>query len=576
MTRLLKYFKNYKLTSILGPFFKLLEAVFELIIPLVVKSIIDNGILTGDKTYCIKMCLVLVLLGFAGFLFSIIAQYFAAKSAVGFAANVRMALFEHIHSLSFSDIDKLGTGTLITRLTSDINQVQNGVNMALRLFLRSPFIVFGAMIMAFTQDVKAAMLFVIVIPVLLVIVFSIIIYTIPKYKQVQSRVDKVLSLTRENVNGVRVIRAFCNEDNEEAKFNKANDSLTELQFKVGRVSALLNPVTYVVINVAIMVLIYTCGVRVNLGNMSAGETVALYNYMSQILVELVKLANLIITITKALACANRVADVLAVTPSMLAGDNEPEVIKEGLKPVVEFENVSIAYNEGAKESLADVSFKVYPGETVGVIGGTGCGKTTLVHLIPRFYDATEGNVKVFGKNVKELDTKLLRNKIGIVMQKAVLFKGDIRSNMNFAKGEADTEEMKDALKRAQASAFLELDKSGKGLERSVEQGGNNLSGGQRQRISIARALVKKPEILILDDSASALDYATDAALRKAIKELSYKPTTFIVSQRASTVRYSDKIIVLDDGKVSGIGTHDELLANNKIYQEIYNSQVTAG
>lgn len=576
MTRLLKYFKNYKFTSIMGPFFKLLEAVFELIIPLVVKNIIDNGIMTEDKTYCIQMCLVLVLLGFAGFVFSIVAQYFAAKSAVGFAANVRMALFEHIHSLSFSDIDKLGTGTLITRLTSDINQVQNGVNMALRLFLRSPFIVFGAMIMAFTQDVKAALLFVIVIPILLVIVFAIIIYTIPKYKQIQARVDKVLSLTRENVNGVRVIRAFCNEENEEAKFNKANDSLTELQFKVGRVSALLNPVTYVIINVAIMVLIYTCGVRVNLGSMSAGETVALYNYMSQILVELVKLANLIITITKALACANRVADVLDVTPSMLAGENEPEAMKESREPVVEFNNVSIAYNQGAKESLANVSFKVYSGETVGVIGGTGCGKTTLVHLIPRFYDATEGSVKVFGKDVKELDTKLLRNKIGIVMQKAVLFKGDIRSNMSFARSGADAEDMKEALDRAQAAAFLELDKSGKGLERAVEQGGNNLSGGQRQRISIARALVKKPEILILDDSASALDYATDAALRKAIKELSYKPTTFIVSQRASTVRYADKIVVLDDGRVSGIGTHEELLAENEIYREIYNSQVAAG
>ena len=576
MTRLLKYFKNYKLTSILGPFFKLLEAVFELVIPLVVKAIIDNGILAGNNAYCIKMCLVLVLLGFAGFIFSIVAQYFAAKSAVGFAANVRMALFEHIHSLSFSDIDKLGTGTLITRLTSDINQVQNGVNMALRLFLRSPFIVFGAMIMAFTQDIKAAILFVIVIPVLLVIVFAIIIYTIPKYKLVQAKVDKVLSLTRENVNGVRVIRAFCNEDNEEEKFNKANDGLTELQFKVGRVSALLNPVTYVIINAAIMVLIYTCGVRVNLGSMSAGETVALYNYMSQILVELVKLANLIITITKALACANRVADVLDVTPSMLAGENEPEIIKESCKPVVEFDNVSISYNDGAKESLTNVSLKVYPGETVGVIGGTGCGKTTLVHLIPRFYDATEGSVRVFGRDVKEFDTRLLRNKIGIVMQKAVLFKGDIRSNMNFAKVEADTEEMRDALDRAQASGFLELDKSAKGLERAVEQGGNNLSGGQKQRISIARALVKKPEILILDDSASALDYATDAALRKAIKELSYKPTTFIVSQRASTVRYADKIVVLDDGRVSGIGTHEELLAENEIYQEIYNSQVAAG
>ncbi|MBQ8280814.1 MAG: ABC transporter ATP-binding protein [Lachnospiraceae bacterium] len=588
MTRLLKYFKEYKLTSVLGPLFKLLEAVFELIIPLVVKRIIDNGIAVGDKGYCIQMSLVLVLLGFLGFVFSIIAQYFAAKSAVGFAANVRSALFAHVHSLSYSDIDKLGTSTMITRLTSDINQVQNGVNMGLRLLLRSPFIVFGAMIMAFTQDVKSALLFVVVIPILSVIVFSIIAYTIPKYKQVQARVDKVLGLTRENVNGVRVIRAFCNEDSEEKKFNDANDSLNALQLKVGRISALMNPLTYVIINAAIMFLIYACGVRVNNGLMTAGVTVALYNYMSQILVELVKLANLIITITKALACANRIADVMDIEPGMTSGSENVDIITKpdeshsekadtgSLTPVVEFDHASLAYNKGARESLSDVSLKVYQGETVGVIGGTGCGKTSFVHLIPRFYDATEGTVKVFGKDVKELDLKQLRNRIGIVMQKAVLFKGDVESNLAFANEYADNNEMVQALKDAQASAFLNLDsRDKKGLSYSVEQGGNNMSGGQKQRISIARALVKKPDILILDDSASALDYATDAALRTAIKNLNPKPTTFIVSQRSSSVQYADKIVVLDDGRVSGIGTHEQLLETNEIYREIYYSQVSA-
>lgn len=576
MTRLLKYFKEYRLTSVLGPIFKLLEAVFELIIPLVVKKIIDDGILTGNKGYCLHMSLFLVLLGFAGFLFSVIAQYFAAKSAVGFAANVRSALFRHLHGLSFSDMDQLGSGTMITRLTSDINQVQNGVNMALRLLLRSPFIVFGAMIMAFTQDVKAALIFVVAIPVLSVVIFSIIGYTIPKYKQVQRKLDRVLGLTRENVNGVRVIRAFCNEDSEEAKFSEANEALKNLQFRVGRISALMNPLTYVIINAAIMYLIYLCGVRVNNGLMTEGETIALYNYMSQILVELIKLANLIITITKALACANRIADVLAIEPGMVSGGEAVEYTDDGGAPVVEFEHASIVYNAGAQEALSDVNLKVYPGETVGIIGGTGCGKTTLVHLIPRFYDVTSGTIKVFGKDVRELDLKQLRSRIGIVMQKAVLFKGDIESNLRFANEKADSAEMVSALESAQAAAFLKLDKENtKGLDYGIEQGGNNLSGGQKQRVSIARALVKKPEILILDDSASALDYATDAALRTAVKNLSPKPTTFIVSQRSSSVQYADKIVVLDDGHVSGIGTHEELLENNEIYREIYYSQVSA-
>lgn len=575
MTRLLKYFKEYRLTSVLGPIFKLLEAVFELIIPLVVKRIIDNGILAGNKGYCLKMSLLLVLFGFAGFLFSVIAQYFAAKSAVGFAANVRSALFAHLHKMSFSDLDNLGSGTMITRLTSDINQVQNGVNMALRLLLRSPFIVFGAMILAFTQDIQAALIFVVVIPVLSVVIFSIIGYTIPKYKQVQRKLDRVLGLTRENVNGVRVIRAFCNEDNEEAKFSEANEALKNLQFKVGRISALMNPLTYVIINAAIMYLIYTCGVRVNNGLMTEGETIALYNYMSQILVELIKLANLIITITKALACANRIADVLDIEPGMVSGSENVTYEADSGLPVVEFEHASIAYSKGAQEALSDVNLKVYPGETVGIIGGTGCGKTTLVHLIPRFYDVTSGTIKVFGKDVKDLDLKQLRSRIGIVMQKAVLFKGDIESNMRFAKETADSDEMVEALESAQAAAFLKLDKDRqKGLDCHIEQGGNNLSGGQKQRVSIARALVKKPEILILDDSASALDYATDAALRTAVKNLDPKPTTFIVSQRSSSVQYADKIVVLDDGRVSGIGTHEQLLESNAIYREIYSSQVS--
>ena len=570
MKRLLKYFDGYKLTSLLGPFFKLLEAAFELIIPLVVSTMIDKGIIAGDKAYCTRMVFVMILLGFVGFMSAITAQYFAARSAIGFAGNVRSALFRHMQSLSYSDMDRLGTGTLITRMTSDVNQMQNGVNMALRLLLRSPLIVFGAMIMAFTQDVHAAVIFVIVIPILAIIVFAIIAVTIPGYKKVQAKLDRVLNLTRENANGVRVIRAFGNEEEEVEKFAEANDGLRELQNKVGRISAYTNPLTYVVINFAIMALIYVCGIRVDSGKMSTGVTVALYNYMSQILVELIKLANLIITITKALASANRVADILETKPGMKDGEKSFGEFKKtasGTKetPVVEFDHAFISYAGGGQGALSDVNFSVSRGETVGIIGGTGSGKSTLVNLIPRFYDVTGGAVRVNGCDVRDLKLSELRKHIGIVMQHAVLFKGDIRSNLAFSNGEASDEEMLAALKDAQMGDFS--------LEREVTQGGGNLSGGQKQRISVARALVRKPDILILDDSSSALDYATDLAMRTAIKKLDYEPTTFIVSQRCASVAHADKIIVLDDGHVAGMGSHSELLRSNEVYREIYNSQV---
>ena len=570
MRRLLKYFDGYKLTSLLGPFFKLLEAAFELVIPIVVSLLIDKGIAAGDKAYCIKMVLIMILLGFVGFMSSIIAQYFAARSAIGFAGNVRLALFKHMQTLSFSDMDRLGTGTLITRMTSDVNQMQNGVNMALRLLLRSPLIVFGAMIMAFTQDVHAAVIFVIVIPVLAIIVFAIIAVTIPGYKKVQTKLDRVLNLTRENANGVRVIRAFGNEEEEVEKFGEANDTLRNLQNKIGRISAYTNPLTYVVINFAVMALIYVCGVRVDNGKMSAGVTVALYNYMSQILVELIKLANLIITITKALASANRVADILDTVPGMKDGEESFVELKESASgkseiPVVEFDHAFISYAGGGQGALSDVTFKVRRGETVGIIGGTGSGKSTLVNLIPRFYDVTGGAVRVNGYDVRDVKLSELRRSIGIVMQKAVLFKGDVQSNLAFSNPDATDDEMKEALNDAQMGKF--------GLGREITQGGGNLSGGQKQRISVARALVRKPEILILDDSSSALDYATDLAMRTAIKKLDYRPTTFIVSQRCASVSHADKIVVLDDGHVAGIGSHLELLKTNEVYREIYNSQV---
>ena len=577
MKRLLKYFNGYKLTSVLSPLLKLVEALLELFIPILVSQIIDKGIIAGNLNYCVRMCIFMVLLGLVGFAASIAAQYFAARSSVGFAANVRSASFAHLQQLSFKDMDKLGVSTMISRLTNDINQMQNGVNMALRLLLRSPFIVFGAMIMAFTQDVRAAILFVIVIPILTVIICLIMAYTLPRYKMIQQKLDRVLGLTRENVNGVRVIRAFRNEKREEEKFNEANDELRSFQEKVGSISALMNPITYVVINGAVIFLIYTCGIRVRDGAIGVGTTVALYNYMSQILVELIKLANLIITITKALACANRVADLLDLTPAQTDGNEEPAKPREGV-PVVEFDEVSSCYHRDMDPAVSGVSFKAYAGETIGIIGGTGSGKSTLVHLIPRFYDVTAGVVRVNGQDVKKVKMSSLRSKIAIVMQKAVLFAGDIKSNLLFSNENADEEDFRAALENSQSAGFLSLGEDDETLKEALDykisQGGNNLSGGQRQRVSIARALVRKPEILILDDSASALDYATDAALRKAIKNLVPKPVTFIVSQRTSSVAYADRIIVLDDGKVSGIGTHKELIESNEIYREIYYSQTS--
>ena len=570
MKRLMKYFKGYRLTAALGPFFKLLEALFELAIPLVVAAIIDKGIGNSDRDYCLKMAGLLVLLGFIGFASSITAQYFAARSAVGFAANVRRALFHHLQGLSFADADRLGTGTMITRITSDINQMQNGVNMALRLLLRSPFIVFGAMIMAFTQDVPSALIFVVVIPVLSIIVVSIMVLTIPRYKKVQSGLDNVLNLTRENVNGVRVIRAFGHEEREEEKFNAANEALRDLQYRTGRIASFTNPLTYVAINAAVMALIYVCGLRVDSGKISAGVTVALYNYMSQILIELIKLANLIITITKALASANRVADVMDIEPSMKDGESglsgiDLGAFADGGEPLVEFDHAFISYAGGGQGALSDINLKVYRGETIGVIGGTGSGKSTLVNLIPRFYDVTGGAVRVFGRDVRDLKLSELRARIGMVMQKAVLFTGNVKSNLSFAKKDAGELEMIEALSAAQIGGLA--------LDREVTQGGGNLSGGQKQRLSIARALIKRPDILILDDSSSALDYMTDLALRTTIKNLDYHPTAFIVSQRTQSVAHADKIVVLDDGHIAGIGTHEELLAGNETYREIYYSQV---
>lgn len=579
MKGLLIYLKDYKKESILGPLFKLLEASFELIVPLVVASMIDLGIANGDKGYVIKMCLIMAALGVTGLISSVTAQFFAAKAAVGFAAKLRHALFAHIEKLSFSNMDSQGTATLITRMTSDINQLQSGVNMVLRLFLRSPFIVFGAMIMAFTVDVKAALIFVVVIPFLSVVVFGILFLSIPLFGKVQNNLDQVLSLTRENLTGGRVIRAFGKEQDEIEKFDRQTDALKHIQVMSAKISALMNPLTYIIINGGLIVLIYTGAVRVEAGILTQGQVVALVNYMSQILVELVKLANLIITVTKAVACGNRVADVFEITAGMgqkadvsnkTSGSNfsEGEAVGE-----VCFEHVSMRYHEGGEEALTDISFQAGRGETIGVIGGTGSGKTSLVHLIPRFYDVSKGCVKVDGIDVREYDTTILRDKIGIVMQKAVLFKGTIRENLLWGNENATDEELWQALKTAQAEEFV-IQKDGK-LDAPVEQEGRNLSGGQRQRLSIARALVKKPEILILDDSASALDYATDAKLRKALKEIPGEPTVFIVSQRASSLMHADKIIVLDDGVVTGIGTHEQLLESCEIYQEIYYSQGAA-
>ena len=551
-----------------GPLFKLLEALFELFVPLVVAAIIDTGISNNDYGYIVRMCLLLVALGVIGLVCSITAQFFAAKAAVGFSTKLRHALFSHIQSLSHSEIDTLGTSTLVTRMTSDVNQVQSGVNLVLRLFLRSPFVVFGAMIMAFTIDVKSALVFVVAIPVLAVIVFGIMFLTMPLYKKAQRALDNVLTKTRENITGARVLRAFCMEERETEDFTEKNETLVNIQKFVGKISALMNPLTYAVINTAVIVLIWQGALRVDSGALTQGQVVALYNYMSQILVELIKLANMIISLTKALACANRISDVMDIQNSLKNGTE-----KDGIPgaPAVEFCNASLKYNGSAEEALSNITFKAMRGETIGIIGGTGSGKTSLVNLIPRFYDTENGSVKVNGIDVREYDIDALRAKIGVVPQKAVLFKGTIASNLRWGNESAGDTEMERAIKTAQASEVV----AGKdnGYESYVAQGGGNFSGGPRQRLTIARALVKDPEILILqDDSASALDFATDANLRMAIKELPSNPTVFVVSQRTASVMNADKIIVLDDGEPVGIGTHEELLDNCEVYSEIYYSQ----
>lgn len=569
------YLKDYKKESILAPLFKLLEAFFELMVPLVMANIIDYGIFNRNMGYIGKMGLVLLLLGVVGLASSITAQFFAAKAAVGFSTKLRQALFDHIEDLSFTDIDKAGTSTMITRMTSDVNQVQSGINMTLRLFLRSPIIVFGAMIMAFTIDVKCALIFVVAIPLLSIVVFGIILSTIPMYKKVQSRLDQVLGITRENLTGVRVIRAFHQEAKEEERFRENNEALSAMQIFVGKISACMNPVTYVIVNGAIIALIYTGAVQVNIGNLSQGEVVAIINYMNQILVELVKLANLIVTMTKALACADRVASVFEIGADAAYAEKSVQNQKLADKvdkkaPFLNFKHVSLTYQGAGAPTLQDMNFTVNRGDTVGIIGGTGSGKTSLVNLIPGFYPATEGEILLEGRDIRTMSDEELRGRIGVVPQKAVLFKGTIRSNLQWGKPDATEEEMWKALELAQASEVVD-GKPGK-LDATVAQNGKNFSGGQRQRLTIARALVRNPEILILDDSASALDYATDAKLRAAIRTLEDKTTTFIVSQRASTIRHADKIIVLDDGEIAGVGTHDELLKDCTVYQEIYYSQ----
>lgn len=573
MKSLLIYLKDYKKETILAPLFKMLEASFELFVPLVMAAVIDVGIAQSDRPYIVKMCLVLIALGIIGLVCSITAQYFSAKAASGFGTGVRHALFRHIQSFTFTEMDTLGSSTLITRMTSDVNQTQAGVNLVLRLFLRSPFIVFGAMIMAFTVDVKSAVIFVIVIPLLSVIVFGIMLITMPLYRKVQSNLDSVLLTTRENLAGARVIRAFNKEEDEKEKFEKENETLTDAQKFVGRISGLMNPLTYIIVNGGIIALIYVGAVRVDIGDLTQGEVVALINYMSQILVELVKLANLIITVTKAVACGNRIESVLKITPEMENGSLKWENAAgagEATVPVVEFSDVSLTYKGAGAESLTGLSFRVEKGQTIGIIGGTGSGKSSLVNLIPRFYDATEGEVKIFGKNIKEYDLESLRGHIGVVLQKAVLFKGTIEENLKWGNESATAEDLEEALTISQSKEFVDA-KAGR-LEFRVEQGGRNLSGGQKQRLTIARALVRKPDILILDDSASALDFATDAALRGAIRGMKEQPTVFIVSQRAASIQYADQIIVLDDGEMAGVGTHAELLANCPAYQEIYYSQ----
>lgn len=592
MKSLLKYLKDYKKESTLAPLFKMLEASFELLVPLVMAAVIDKGIEGKDKGYIVSMCFVMILLGLIGFVCSITAQYFAARAATGFARKLRYEMFSHIQKLSYSKLDTAGTSTLITRMTSDVNQVQNGVNMFLRLFLRSPFIVIGAMVMAFYVDVHAAVVFAVAIPILSLVVFGIIFANIPLYKKVQNRLDQVLLVTRENLNGIRVIRAFNQEAEELEAFDEKNTALTKIQLFAGRVSALLNPITYVIINLALVALLYKGALRVDSGHITQGDVIALISYMSQILVELVKLANLIVTLTKAAACASRIQGAMEI-PEGMGDDRSPadrekrnmkeeenseekdvKTTRQSGKPkndeVVRFDHVGFIYEGAGGEVLTDMDFSVKRGETIGIIGGTGSGKSTLVQLIPRFYDTSSGGVYVDGKEVKEYELDELRNKVGMVPQKAALFKGTIRENILFGREDATDEMIEEAITVAQAKEFIEAKEGG--LLSKVEQGGRNLSGGQKQRLTIARALVRQPEILILDDSCSALDYATDAALRAGIKELSYHPTVFIVSQRTASIQYADKIIVLDDGEIAGMGTHEELLKTCQVYQEIYDSQ----
>ena len=570
MKKLLIYLKAYRKEACLAPIFKMLEAVFELFVPLVIKGIIDYGIAAEDRAYCLRMGLLLLLLAVIGLAMATTAQWFSARAAAGFAAKIKQVLMEHIQKLSYTELDTIGTSTLITRMTSDVNQVQTGTNLVLRLFMRSPFIVFGSMIMAFTIDFKAAMIFVITIPLLSVVVFGIMLSSIPLYKKVQSQLDRVLGITRENLTGVRVIRAFNKEEEEISHFKTENEQFTRLQTFVGKISELMNPLTFVIVNSAILVLVWTGAWRVEGGILTQGAVVALVNYMSQILVELIKLADLIINITKAVACGNRIQKVLEVEPSMENGSKECIEEKRTSANAVDFNHVSLTYSGAGAPSLTDIDLHVKTGQTIGIIGGTGSGKTSVVNLIPRFYDATQGNVLVFGKPVKEQDMESLRSQIAVVPQKAVLFAGTIRENMKWGKEDATDEEIMEALTIAQAAEVVQ--KKEGGLDAFVEQGGKNLSGGQRQRLTIARALVRKPRILILDDSASALDFATDAALRKAIREMKNAPTVFIVSQRTSSIRFADQILVLDDGKSVGVGTHDELLTTCSVYKEIYDSQ----
>lgn len=602
MKSLLKYLKGYKKESILAPLFKMLEASFELLVPLVMAAVIDKGIEGNNKSYIVSMCFIMILLGLIGFVCSITAQYFAAKAATGFAGKLRYEMFSHIQKLSYSKLDTAGTATLITRMTSDVNQVQSGVNMFLRLFLRSPFIVIGAMVMAFYVDVKAAVVFAVAIPALSLVVFGIIFANIPLYKKVQNGLDKVLLITRENLNGIRVIRAFNREAEEIEDFDEKNIALTKIQLFAGRISALLNPITYVIINFALVILLYKGAVRVDTGYITQGDVIALISYMSQILIELVKLANLIVTLTKAAACASRIQGVMEIPEGMETEGMETEGMetegerKEGAEKetgeeqdeqgrttessnieetmkndeAVRFDHVGFTYEGAGGEVLTDMDFSVKKGETVGIIGGTGSGKSTLVQLIPRFYDANTGSVYVDGKEVREYEIEELRDKIGMVPQKAALFKGTIRDNILFGRKDATDEMIEEAIDVACAKEFIEAKEGG--LSAKVEQGGRNLSGGQKQRLTIARALVRRPKILILDDSCSALDYATDAALRAGIKKLSYHPTVFIVSQRTASIQYADKIIVLDDGEIAGMGNHEELLKTCQVYQEIYDSQ----